>query len=218
MGTRMIPAQLVKDVASYTAIPAQRLSALYWLAWGLRDLPGAMVQTGVWNGGSAALMHYALESSGVFRNTYLFDSWQGMSAPTEQDEHKTHVYYDEIHEGEWMVGSKAAVHHIHDAQGLRGYNPIVGWLAQTLPPFIIGCPPLALLHIDVDFYEPTLLSLETFYHRVVPGGLVIIDDYGHWKGCKAAVDEFLAKRGKIDMNLNAIDYTARFWYIDDTSR
>jgi O-methyltransferase len=69
--------------------------------------------------------------------------------------------------------------------------------------------PIAVLRLDTDWYESTKFELETFYPHVSPGGYVIIDDYGHWKGCKQAVDEFLALNPGI--TLTTIDYTGRYF-------
>jgi choline dehydrogenase-like flavoprotein len=68
---------------------------------------------------------------------------------------------------------------------------------------------IAVLRLDTDWYESTRFELDNFYDKVVPGGYVIIDDYGHWKGCKQAVDEFLATRPEI--TLTGIDYTGVFF-------
>jgi hypothetical protein len=70
--------------------------------------------------------------------------------------------------------------------------------------------PIALLRLDGDWYDSTRCCLEILYESVVSGGVVIIDDYGHWKGCKTAVDEFLHKKD-IDVKLQQIDYTGRFF-------
>ena len=68
---------------------------------------------------------------------------------------------------------------------------------------------IAILRLDTDWYESTKHELDTFYKNVVPGGVVIIDDYGHWQGCKKAVDEFLVEHPNII--LNTVDYTGRYF-------
>jgi len=69
---------------------------------------------------------------------------------------------------------------------------------------------IALLHIDADWYESVKLCLERFYDSVQPGGFVVIDDYGHWEGCKKATDEFLRNRS-LDVTLTRVDYTGRYF-------
>lgn len=68
---------------------------------------------------------------------------------------------------------------------------------------------IAILRLDTDWYESTAFELATFYDKVVPGGVTIIDDYGHWMGCKRAVDEFLLNHPEI--HLTPIDYTGVYW-------
>ena len=65
-----------------------------------------------------------------------------------------------------------------------------------------------MLRLDTDWYESTRHELETLFDKLVPGGIFIIDDYGHWSGSKKAVDEFFEKR-KLVIFLNRIDYTGR---------
>ena len=85
---------------------------------------------------------------------------------------------------------------------------VAGWFQETFPTVTI--PKIALLNIDADWYESVKLCLETFYDAVMPGGYVSFDDYGHWPGCKKAVDEFFEAR-RLPYRLQAVDYTAR-WF------
>lgn len=70
---------------------------------------------------------------------------------------------------------------------------VEGWFADTFPQ--VQIERIGLLHIDADWYESVSLCLERFYDRVVPGGFIVVNDYGTWRGCRAAVDEFLERRG-----------------------
>jgi hypothetical protein len=92
-----------------------------------------------------------------------------------------------------------------------GYDPgkihlIKGKVEDTVP----GAAPtkIALLRLDTDWYESTRHELEHLFPRLSPGGVIIIDDYGHWQGARRATDEFLAQHN-IPLLLNRIDYTAR---------
>ena len=67
---------------------------------------------------------------------------------------------------------------------------------------------VALLRLDTDWYESTKCELEQLFPRLVPGAVLIIDDYGHWDGCRRAVDEYFEQH-QVRMLLNRIDYTAR---------
>ena len=92
-----------------------------------------------------------------------------------------------------------------------GYSPdrvhfVKGPVEQTIP---ANAPEtIALLRLDTDFYESTRHELIHLFPRLVPGGVLIIDDYGHWEGARQAVDEYF-KENKIRMLLNRVDYTGR---------
>jgi hypothetical protein len=83
---------------------------------------------------------------------------------------------------------------------------VPGRFEDTLP--ISRVQAIAVLHVDGDWYESVRVCLESLYDRVVAGGIVQIDDYGHWEGARRAVDEFFAKRG-LSPVLSRIDYTGR---------
>jgi O-methyltransferase len=70
--------------------------------------------------------------------------------------------------------------------------------------------PIELLHLDGDWYESTRVCLEVLYDRVVPGGYVVIDDYGFWPGARQATDEFRARRG-IGAPLVRVDLGPVYW-------
>ena len=83
---------------------------------------------------------------------------------------------------------------------------VAGDVEQTIP----GVVPeqISLLRLDTDWYESTRHELKHLYPRLIRGGVLIIDDYGHWKGARQAVDEYLAETGA-KLLLNRIDYTGR---------
>jgi hypothetical protein len=67
---------------------------------------------------------------------------------------------------------------------------VKGWFADTVPVTKSEIGLIALLHLDGDYYDSTMLVLTELYPQVVPGGVLAIDDYQHWLGCRRAVDEF----------------------------
>jgi O-methyltransferase len=83
-----------------------------------------------------------------------------------------------------------------------------GWFQDTLPRAPVTT--LALLRLDGDLYESTRVALDALYHRVGPGGFVVVDDYHTWPGCRRAVDEFLAERGERP-EMERIDGSAVAW-------
>ena len=91
---------------------------------------------------------------------------------------------------------------------LENLHVVPGLYERTLPGF--RPMPLCFLHVDCDWHEPVRLVLQTFFDAVVPGGAIVFDDYGHWSGCRKAVDAFLAERG-LGVTLIPIDRTSHYF-------
>jgi hypothetical protein len=207
-------------VRPYTMTSPERLVAL---SRGLDHLvqhgiEGDIVECGVWKGGSMLLVARKLARSGdTQRNLFLFDTFEGMSEPTKEDVSAV----DKSAAGVLLESSDRTA-----GDNVWCYSPldevkanlkqskypferirfIKGKVEETLPEPSIG--PIALLRLDTDWYESTKWELETLYDKLVPGGVLIIDDYGHWSGSKKAVDEFFAAR-RLSLFLHRIDYTGR---------
>jgi O-methyltransferase len=198
--------RLVYRVRGYTAVFVPRLVALYKLSEeiNLRSLPGDIVECGVYNGGSAAIMASHCETSPVDRNVWLFDSFEGLPKPTDKDGDEAPAY-----EG-WCHGDLSKVKKV--LRKLRipesRVHIIKGWFQDTFPSVRIG--DIAILHIDADWYESVKLCLEKFYDSVQPGGYIVLDDYGDWEGCRIATDEFL-KQHSLDVKLIQVDYTGYYF-------
>jgi hypothetical protein len=183
-----------------------------------QGVEGAFVECGVWRGGSTMLAALALRKLGdETRQLWLYDTFEGMSEPTE-------------HDVEAATGKPAAEHpdlvgrviesNVFAYAGLdevkfnlshTGYpdqqiHYIQGMVEDTLPQF--APDRIAVLRLDTDWYESTRHELEHLWHRLQPGGVLVIDDYGHWAGARKAVDEFFAGRPDAPL-LSRIDYTGR---------
>ena len=172
-----------------------------------RKIPGAYVECGVWKGGCAATMAAVAHRYGSGRTTWYFDSFEGMPEPTENDARgrgKTGTMQD-------IMGDvlKASVSDVEDVVFNKLHLPhekniiVKGWFQDTLPQNKKAIGQIAILRLDGDWYESTMTALNELYNQVVPGGYVIIDDYGAWEGCRKAVHEFRDKHG-ITMNLQFI--------------
>ena len=148
------------------------------------DIPGAFVECGVLDGGTAALMAYAARKDA--RQVHLFDAWKGLPAASAQDGPGARRWVDDV------VGSPRRVTKVMKAVGARMDQVIMhkGWFHETFRSADIE--EIAFLHIDCDFYEPVRLCLNMWWPKMVKGGIVQIDDYEAFQGCRAAVDEFLA--------------------------
>jgi O-methyltransferase len=166
------------------------------------EIPGAVVECGVLDGGSAGLMAWATRRSG--RPVHLFDAWKGLPEVTVQDGEESGIWVGEV------VGSPARVLAVMKALGIPRERVTLhrGWFHETFPSADIS--PVALLHIDCDFYEPARLCLEKWYPVLSPGGYVQLDDYSVFPGFKKAVDEFLTDHP--ELKLEAVGEVAQAFY------
>jgi hypothetical protein len=192
--------KLILAVRPYTLLPYPRLSALYELAYRLeRDKKsGSFVECGVCNGGSAAAI--AAVTKGNNRHVWLFDSWEGWPEPDEKD------FTDMQHAKKGgCLGSEEKTRELLFKRlklDSTRVHLVKGFFSDTLPRKEIGT--IALLHLDCDLYESVRFCLESLYDDVIEGGCIVIDDYGCWKGCKDAVDEFIERR-KLKVDLVKVD-------------
>lgn len=174
---------------------------------------GSIVECGVWRGGSSmAAALTLLQEKDVSRDIYLFDTFTGMTQPSEND-----VSFDGVPakdqfpiSGEaWCEADisdvKANMESTSYPSALLHYVP--GPVEETITS---DCSPhqIALLRLDTDWYESTLHELHHLFPRLVKGGILIIDDYGHWQGARKAVDEYFSQNN-LPYFKHRIDYTGR---------
>jgi O-methyltransferase len=155
------------------------------------ELPGAIVECGVWNGGSSAMMASACSDTGVQRDFWLFDSFEGLPPPTEKDSPIERANYFRG----WNKGSIISVEQVFHKLDLPldRVHFVKGWFEDTIPESAV--PQIALLHIDADWYDSVTLVLNSLYERITPGGYVVFDDYKFWEGCTRAAHDFLDSHG-----------------------
>ena len=209
--------ELYRRVDSYTMTTPPRVYALvraveYVIA---RGVPGAIVECGVWRGGSMMAAALTLLRLGVTdRKLYLYDTFAGMPPPEEADTTRSGVRAADLlaQEGEdshiWAIASLADVRAAVLSVGYpeKRIHFVEGLVEETLP--ATAPEEIALLRLDTDWYRSTKHELEQLYPRLAPGGVLILDDYGHWQGARRAVDEYLAEN-RISLLLNRVDGTAR---------
>jgi len=149
-------------------------------------IPGSVMECGVMDGGGSALMAFATRQSG--RPVHMFDSWEGLPAATAEDGARASKWVGQF------VGSLAMVSEVMQALNIEPsrLHAHRGWFHETFPQVAGTIDSIALLHVDCDFYEPVLLTLETWYPKLSPGGFIQIDDYEPFPGCRKATDKFLA--------------------------
>lgn len=215
--------EIIQAVRPYTMTSDERIvgvidSVRHVVA---RGIEGAFVECGVWRGGSVLAMILTLQDLGVDdRPIVLCDTFEGMTAPTDADTSA----FAEPATVEWETARAAGTRAYEDAFGAHqfgldqvrevlrssGYpfellSFVVGPVEETLP---AGAPDdIALLRLDTDWYESTRHEMETLYPRLADGGVLIIDDYGHWDGARRAVDEYFETHDPL--LLNRLDYTGR---------
>ncbi len=225
---------VARAVSGWTMVPFTGVAATYRLAahceWA--GIDGAFVECGVWRGGSAAVLSLANLTHGETpRDLHLFDAYDDPPEPDEAvDGDRACAEYRTWGEVDGPLEARLTpAVGLYERAGLGGpgvasevrsllvegiEHPAehvhlhVGWVQETVPVSDTG--PIALLRLDVDLYHPTRACLDGLYDRVVPGGFVIIDDYGAYEGCRAAVDGFLAERDERVL-LHHVDAERRYF-------
>jgi hypothetical protein len=183
------------------------------------EVPGAIVECGVWKGGSMMAAALTLLAHDVTdRDLYLCDTFAGMSEPTSvdiageglgapnADARTIWATRQRAGRSDWAY---AGLEEVRANLLSTGYPParlhfVKGKVEDTVPrdaPSVI-----ALLRLDTDWYESTRHELTHLYPRLCCGGILIIDDYGHWPGARKATDEYFAPRPPF---LHRLDYTGR---------
>lgn len=209
---------LLELIAPFTFTPLQRqfglLKAIRYI--NNNGIRGDIVECGVWRGGNIMLAKAASRNSLLSRRYYLFDTFAGMSAPGDVDiaytgEHASVEFSKAMRDdyNEWCYASRAEVERNFAGAGLLGDDIIFcqGDVEETLKNPSNIPEQISLLRLDTDWYASTKIELEVLYPRVVKGGVIIIDDYGHWEGARRAVDEYFGARAPL---LIAVDLTCRF--------
>jgi O-methyltransferase len=196
--------RIVRTVRQRTMTAHEKLHALVVATRHIVDdgIAGDFVECGVWRGGSMQAVAHTLLSRGVTdRDLHLFDTFEGMTEPSAEDLNLDGVPATELLERSprtARIWAEASLEDVQEGMAETGY-PVervhyhVGRVEDTVP---AQAPErIALLRLDTDWYESTRHELEHLYHRVPPGGVLIVDDYSTWQGARKAVDEFLEASG-----------------------
>lgn len=181
----------------YTMIDEGEYGNNLSLAARVRDVPGCVVECGVWRGGMSAGLATVL---GTDRHYYLCDSFAGLpparpidgeSALRWQANTTGPRYHDNCAAEETFAIRAMAM------AGIDSYSIVKGWFDDTLPRLSLD-QPIALLRLDADWYDSTMTCLTTLYPRVAAGGLVVVDDYYTWDGCARAVHDYLSGTSSVE--------------------
>lgn len=206
--------RIVAAVKPFTMTSVERvvclMNAVSYVA--KNKIAGDIAECGVWRGGSMMTVALTLLAhDDVSRELYLYDTFEGMSEPTEADVNldglsaQSHIAQTTE---KWCY---ASIEDVRENIVSTGYpkdkiHLVKGKVEDTIPKTIPAT--LSLLRLDTDWYESTKHELIHLYPRLSREGILIIDDYGHWQGARRAVDEFFAEQNR-KVYLHRIDYTGR---------
>lgn len=163
-------------------------------------IPGDFVECGVWRGGNAIIAASIFKSSGDSRRVHLFDTFNGMTEPGGHDDaiggandpKKLFESMKRDHGSDWCYASLDDVRRNFEVLGLDNASFVEGDVIDTLADPQNLPERISVLRLDTDWYESTKKELEVLYPRLSLGGVLTIDDYGHWTGAKKAVDEYFS--------------------------
>ena len=198
-------------VVGHTMVGFKRLDNLQMCVEDIirRGVPGDLIETGVWRGGSTIFMRAILQAHGdAARRVWVADSFQGLPPPDPEkypadagDTHHTHAD---------LAVSLEQVRAHFERYGLLDDRVrfLKGWFKDTLPTAPIE--RLAVARLDGDMYESTMDALTSLYPKLSPGGYLIVDDFGYAEACRKAVHDYRAAHG-ITEEIVTIDWTGSFW-------
>jgi hypothetical protein len=218
--------EILERVKPYTLTSPERLIAVMDATSHVvrREVPGALVECGVWRGGSVLAAIEVLLRLGVTdRDIYLYDTFEGMTAPSELDTSSFERERSALDEWkryelhgrrawDWAFGEDVfSLDDVRDLLHNTSYPTervrfVVGPVEDTIPDQ--RPDRIALLRLDTDWYESTRHELMHLYPTLSEEGVLIIDDYGHWDGARRAVDEYFATEAE-PLLLARVDYTGR---------
>ena len=212
--------RIFNTVNPYTMTSAERVAALveavrYVVA---NDIPGDFVECGVWRGGSSMAAALAFRELGdESRELFLYDTYEGMSAPTEED----------VDVGGQTAGAKFSQRQLTEDSSEWCRSPIddvrrnlesTGYPAEKIHfvkgkvqetiPGTMPAGPVSILRLDTDWYESTRHEMQHLYPVLVKSGVLILDDYGYWQGARKAVDEYFAAHD-IRPLMGRVDFAGR---------
>lgn len=209
---------LLEQYKPYTMTSPERMYGLYKAVQYVSQnkLEGDFVECGVWRGGSAMVMAKTLAlNKDLDRKFFLYDTYEGMTKPSEKDVsfqgHSGDVDWEKNQKSTHNDWCYAPYEEVKKNMESTGYpsdriSLIKGKVEDTIPATVPD--KISLLRLDTDWYESTMHELVHLYPRLVKNGILIIDDYGHWKGAREAVDQYFAEKNVKPM-LFRMDYAGR---------
>ena len=212
-------AHTIRRVERFTMTSRERIAAVCDAARYVdsRRIPGAIVECGVWRGGAMMAAALTLIARGdTSRDLFLYDTFAGMTDPTDVDRDQRGrpagplnrlVGRDRLGSAWCYAPLDEVIRNVHSTEYPEARTHFVkGPVEETIPATLPG--PIAVLRLDTDWYESTAHELEHLMPLLQPGGVLLVDDYGHWQGARKAVDEYLERSG-LQLLLARTDYSGR---------
>jgi hypothetical protein len=211
---------ILERCREFTMTSVERLFALYKaVRWVVEArVPGDLVECGVWRGGSMMLVALTLLALGrTDRRLVLYDTFEGLPKPDEDldvdlwgnraiDGWRPHRKTDESSSWAYASLDEVRAHMVSTGYPMERVSFEKGLVEKTIPE---SAPDrIALLRLDTDWYESTRHELDHLFPRLSKGGVLIIDDYGHFRGARRAVDEYFEKEAS-PILLHRVDYSGR---------
>lgn len=211
--------EIAKKCKPFTMTSMERLYSVYKsVEYALKNnIEGDYVECGVWKGGSSMMIALSLiKNDCTNRKIYLYDTYEGMTEPTENDFKYTNQsaekkYIQNINPESGSDWCRSGIDEVKENLYSTGYPKeniifVKGKVEDTIPGIIPE--KIALLRLDTDWYESTLHEMQHLYPIISEKAVLIIDDYGYWLGCRKAIDEYF-EENNIHILLNRIDLTGR---------
>jgi O-methyltransferase len=214
-------AAIYEQVRPYTMVPEAGIAFVVQETIRLieSDVPGVLVECGVWRGGASMAMLAAqrFRFGRVVRTMVMLDSFEGLPPVESHDGPLARAWQEGACPEFFFDNCRASVDELRDALSLLDFSPadyriIKGWFCNTVPELReeLGEESIALLRLDSDWYASTKVCLENLFPLVAVGGTVAIDDYYAWDGCAKAVHEYLGSRGLSYRIRSLPDYSGAF--------
>lgn len=196
-------------VSPFSMTSKERIHGLYDSLEFIRNnnIEGDIVECGVWKGGNILGIIEYLDYHKIYDKTvWLYDTFNGMTNPTDVDIDINGKKASEIlHE----VMCLSPIDEVKKTLSLSKFSKekikiVEGDVCVTLKSLDNLPSNISILRLDTDFYESTKMELNVLYPKLTKNGILIVDDYGHWKGSKLAVDEYFQNQ---DITIKNLDYT-----------
>lgn len=184
--------RLYSKYRAFTMAPADYYRKNLLIVGARKHVSGCVIECGVWRGGMSAGMAEVL---GPEREYFLFDSFEGLPKATADDGLAAVAWQQDTQSPHYYDNCSAPIEAAQQAMAMSGvpkYQVTKGWFDRTVVGFVPPAP-IAVLRLDGDWYDSTLVVLEALYQYMARDGIIIVDDYYAWDGCSRAVHDFLSR-------------------------